>query len=131
MENPEEIDLRPLVMRRLVWDLLPHEEVPDLLEEFGLLRGDEEMIAMEHTAADRRINLGHPYFNLILSYSALASSVLATTLMGNAPETAEDREKFARQNILLINSACCAIVANFLAAGILQPGPSTTAGDLV
>jgi len=121
-ESEEAVDLRPLVRRRIIWDVFPHADVPELLKELGFVPGTEEGLALEHHEADVRCNLGYPYFEMISAYANLAADIMVTTIVGTDPDNAEIRARFIDQESRMIGTACCSIVSNLLATGFLKQG---------
>lgn len=52
----EAIDARPLLTRRLAWDMLPHSLTPSALRRLGLVPPCEEGEEMEHAESHRRLD---------------------------------------------------------------------------
>lgn len=56
MNNIEGIDARPLLTRRLAWDMLPHMLTPVVLNRLGMVPPGDESVLLEHEDSHLRLN---------------------------------------------------------------------------
>lgn len=56
MTNIEGIDARPLLTRRLAWDMLPHDLSPVVLRRLELVPPSEEGETLEHVDSHHRLD---------------------------------------------------------------------------
>ncbi len=61
MNNTEGIDARPLLTRRLAWDMLPHTITPVVLDRLGMVPPGDDGQAMEHEDSHKRLD---PLFDI-------------------------------------------------------------------
>ena len=54
--SPEGIDARPLLTRRLAWDMLPHTYTPLVLHRLGMVPASDEGEDLEHYDSHRRLD---------------------------------------------------------------------------
>lgn len=56
IEDMEGIDARPLLTRRLAWDMLPHMISPVVLHRLGMVPPSEEGEELEHEDSHKRLD---------------------------------------------------------------------------
>lgn len=56
MNNIEGIDARPLLTRRMAWDMLPHDLSPVVLRRMSMIPPDDQGERLEHLASHRRLD---------------------------------------------------------------------------
>ena len=134
MEHEPElmIDPRPLLLKRLVWDIFPHD--PDVVREaqhrLGLIPDDAEGLEVEHSASDTRVNRVAPLTAALHTLSGYAAEVIGHYLVASLEATDDDAElpddeffgRFARQNSEVIYDSVLAIIAHLMDTGVLEYG---------
>lgn len=132
MGNETELDMRPLILKRLIWDIYPHDIdlVRDVQSKLGLVPDTDDGMELEHEASDVRINRAAPLTDTIETLSEYAAEVMGHYLVamvsahaGGDVEVPDDfYEGFARQNGQVIYESTYAILCHLLATGVLEYG---------
>lgn len=134
MENEiERLDPRPLLLKRFVWDIFPHQAdlVRDAQGKLGLVPDHADGIEVEHDASDTRINRVAPLISVLETLSGYAAEVVGLYLLAMFEGAADDqdfevpdgfRETFARQNGEVIFDSTYAILCHLLDTGVLAYG---------
>lgn len=118
-----EIDLTPVLLRRLTWDIMPCSEVAGLLTALGLTHGTDEGMAMDHRDSHHRMAQVYPLENYFQRFSEILGVITATALTKKAGvDLGEGSVKFAEQNQEVILHSARAIVAQLIEAGVLTYG---------
>ena|ERR1017187_1979478 len=128
----KDIDNTPVVMAKLVWDIVPHEYVQEMFPEMGLTPSSKEGVAMAHKECHDRINATAPLFPSISAYAALLTEVFATALLRvNLDEVQDDEDRetlaaaragFCNQNFVVIRAATTSIISHLMDTGLLKLG---------
>lgn len=121
----KDIDLTPLITRRIAWDMLPHDHVIDTLQEMGLVLGDQQILDMEHKESHKRQEKMADLLPIVRKFSKIAASVFTEAFMhpvedSDLPEGV--RDQFNNQNSELINAGVFAVIGQLLDAGVLTLG---------
>lgn len=143
MENDTELlDMRPLLLKRFVWDIFPHDDIEVIGEaqrQLGLVPDHDDGLDVEHEASDTRLNRVAPLSNALRTLSALAAEVIGAYVetcdehdetCAEHDETevpAESLEVFNRQNAEIINDAAYAIICHLMDTGVLEYGKKVRA----
>lgn len=118
------LDLTPWVRRKIMWDILPHDEVPKLCQEAGLTPGSDEGVEWEHQESHVRLDRIEELLPTIMIYSAVIADVIGKALLRpenlKAEPTEGQVEQFTEQNYNFIRAANIAILAELVDSGILQ-----------
>jgi hypothetical protein len=125
----EPIDMLPFVKTRLAWDLLEHDEINGWLPRLGLVPADPEMSDMEHREAHKRAAAVAPLSSLSDTYSAVIADIQSAYLSHESerPVDAEDQEIFTDMVFRILRTGVHAVLAEFLADGVLAYGPTVVA----
>jgi hypothetical protein len=135
MENETEprLDPRPLLLKRLVWDVFPHDAdvVKEIQTRLGLVPDGDDGLEVEHRASDTRINRVAPLGDTLETLSGYAAEVMGQYLVAvlehhtdGEVETPEGfHEAFAQQNGEIIYDSTYAIICHLMDKGILVYGP--------
>jgi len=137
MENKTEpqLDPRPLVLKRLVWDIFPHDHeiIREAQKRLGLVPDADGGLEVEHEASDTRINLAAPLAKALGMMSGYAAEVMGQHLIAVLESNAEGGEvaelpegfieAFSRQNSEIIYDSAYAIISHFMDTGVLVYGP--------
>jgi hypothetical protein len=132
MDNMEDdspyFDHGPLTRRELAFDLLPHDEVQELMARLGLDNADTEMFNLEHMDSHVRLRRVDPIMPLIRVLSGLIANTFnqayLTQSEANGDISREKREAFNRQNYAIIQSSVIAMLAQLLQVGVIAIDPS-------
>jgi len=119
-----DIDMTPTMLRRFAWDILPCDEVPDVLTALGLTHGTDEGMEMDHQDSHDRMGAVYPLEPYLQRFSEVMGVVTATAMTESAGvDLGEDSVKFAEQNAEVVLCAARAIIAQFVESGLLAYGP--------
>lgn len=124
------IDVVPFVRRKLAWDMIPHDEVLEVLPLLNLVPSSAEGQDQEHLDSHVRTYQLESMRDLVQIYSALSAEILGVVLLPDSeehPVTEEQHHRFDQQNFTVINTACYAILAQFVDDGLLVV-PAATGG---
>jgi hypothetical protein len=136
MENETELlDPRPLLLKRMIWDIFPHD--PDLIRVaqagLGLVPDGDEGLDVEHEMSDARIRRAAPLAETLRTLSGYAAEVIRQYLIACMDARAfeegpsveipvEFLDGLAEQNADIIFDSAYAILASLLESGVLVYG---------
>lgn len=125
-ESLEPIDLTPILLRRMSWDCLPCGTVVDIQKKLGLVPGSDDNAQMEHQESHRRMEQVGSLEPSVEVFATVLSKILGTAMLdatGVADEVSNWMlEKFLAQNAEVIRISAQAIIAQFIATGVLTYG---------
>ena len=129
----EPVDLLPLAKTRLAWDLLDHGSMRDWLLRLGLSPASPDMEELEHREAHDRIEKLAPLTGLAETFAAIIADINAEYMSwqreqesgGADTVPAEARDEFTDAAFRMIRAAVFAVLAEFLADGVIAYGPAT------
>lgn len=129
MEMPDDfVDHGPLTRRELAFDLLPHDEVQEIMPRLGLDNADPEMFNLEHMDSHARLHKVDPIMPLIQVFSGLIAQTFNQAYLTQAEESGDitkgHREAFNRQNLAIIQSSTIAMLAQLLQIGVITIDPT-------
>jgi hypothetical protein len=134
------LDPRPLVKRRMIWDIYPHSaDQIEIQKRIGLTPDSDDGLDMDHRSSDLRLRVVSPLSDVLYIMSGCASEVVTDMLMqemlealredaeelGGEAEMALDDEytaSFIEQNQEVIFHASLAIIGQLMANGLLAYG---------
>lgn len=132
MENEtEKLDMRPLLLKRFVWDVFPHDidAVREAQQNLGLVPDGEGGMEIEHDASDTRVLRVAPLRSTLRTLSGLVAEVVGLNIMTFIREEAEEleipegfTESFANQNSEIIYESSYAILCHLMDTGVLSYG---------
>jgi len=132
MGHEDELDMRPLVIKRLIWDIYPHDIdlVRDVQSKLGLVPDTDDGLEIEHDASDVRINRVAPLTDALETLAGYAAEVMGHYMVAMVSAHADEDmevpegfyEGFARQNGQVIYDGTYAILCHLLATGVLEYG---------
>ena len=121
--DTDDIDLTPMLLRRLTWDTMPCDEVADLLTALGLTHGTDEGMHLDHADSHHRMAQVFPLEPYFRRFAEILGVVLATAMTQRAGvELGEESILFAEQNAEVVLAATRAVVAQFVETGVLEYG---------
>jgi hypothetical protein len=122
-----QLDIRPLILKRMIWDIFPHEwdAVKEAQCRLGLVPDTEEGMEFGHGESDTRINRAAPMSHTLKVLSSYAAEVVSAYACDGVNE--EDipdgfSDGFLRQNAAIIFDSTYAILAHLLDTGVLEYG---------
>lgn len=123
-EFNEEYDEVPLLVRKMVWDILPCDEVEELFPALGLTPSGEDVADMEHEESHERLSMVEPLSGVVEVYSAVAADVMTKAFVNSVDEDVPPAHEaiFREQNQMLLSAGVIAVIAQLLDTGKLQYG---------
>jgi hypothetical protein len=124
----EMVDGRPLFLKRMIWDIFPHDaDITEVQRRLGLLPDQPDGLEMAHAESDARIDTVRPLIRASSMLSAYIAEVvgvyLVMTMEGQAGRKLElpdgFYESFAEQNQEAIFLGSMALIAHMIDAGVL------------
>lgn len=137
MENETEtLDPRPLLLKRMIWDVYPHceEDIREAQSALGLVPDGDDGMSAEHDASDVRMLRVQALDRPLQYLSAMAAEVVGPYLIHLAETDAGETlnvpdgfyEGFAGQNGTIIFAACKAIIGHLMDTDVLTYGKRVT-----
>ncbi|MFI6495928.1 hypothetical protein [Nonomuraea typhae] len=110
-----------ILTSNLVWDLVPHEEAPELLSKLKLTPPSAEGASMECRNSHLRMSLVDPLDNNINFMARQISEIAIKVILGDAEETLDEKivSHLMHQYDVVVTAALKVAIANFLATGML------------
>ena len=120
----EPIDLKPILTRKMIWDILPCPEQEEVIERMGLLPASPGGHNLEHAASHRRLNRLVPILEPLELLSAVAGEVVGRTILEHQGiDIGNDLDNpYLQQYIRTSVGTTMAVVANLVDYGILCLG---------
>lgn len=122
----EEIDLTPVLVRRILRDVMPEEQLGSLFEMFDLVPAGPEVDAIEQRESNYRVAACLPVHQHIEVYSTvlahIVSKFLATRLPGGSPDDETWMQHFEAQNLTIIRASLWATLGGLLSTSVLGYG---------
>jgi hypothetical protein len=135
MEHDAELgvlDPRPLLLKKFIWDIFPHDaDIADVQHRLGLMVDTEDGMEVDHRASDLRIARIKPLCEGTSALSGYLAEVMGVYLVTqleemSGPEGVEIPDGFidglADQNHEIIYLGGLALIAHMLDIGVLQYG---------
>jgi hypothetical protein len=119
----EAVNLKPLLLKKFVWDIFPHEaDIPAVLLSLGLVPDGEEGQAVEHAASDARLTKVAPMFKAVEILSGVMAEAMTAYLMHLLEKNGRDladlpeefREIMTGQNTEVIFQSTIAMIAHMM-----------------
>lgn len=125
-EDLESIDATPLLLRRMSWDCLPCAAVDAIQRKLGLVPGSPDNAELEHRESHLRMQQVGPLEQSVEIFSTVLAKILGTAMLeatGVAGGVSDWMlEKYLEQNAEVIRISAQAIIAQFIATGVLTYG---------
>lgn len=128
-EPPAEvINLKPLLLKKFVWDIFPHDaDIQAVLLSLGLLPDGDEGEKVERAASDARLRKVAPMYKALEILSRIMGEAMTAYLMhlleengGALAEMPEGfREVMTNQNAEVIYSGSIAMIAHMIDYDVL------------
>ena len=121
MEGP--IDLTPVLTRRFVWDIMPCDQVADVLKLLGLPpSGSDEGTNVDHMESHARLARVGPLEEHLQAFAPVLGVITAKSMAAasGATLTDEQEQAFAEQHAEVVLHSSRAIIANLMSAGIID-----------
>lgn len=123
-EPPAEvINLKPLLLKKFVWDIFPHDaDIQAVLLSLGLMPDGEEGQKIEHAASDERLRKVAPMYKALKILSGIMGEAMTAYLMhlleengGALAEMPEGfRDVMTAQNGEVIYAGSIAMIAHMI-----------------
>lgn len=119
----EQIDVSPLIKRRMVWDVLPCTEAAGFISRVGLVPGSDGGDEMEHRQSHSRINQLLPIVRAVDDFSRLAGEVAGRAILENQGiEIDSQSEGEINKYTTAVMASCRTVIANLIENGVLHIG---------
>lgn len=123
------VSVRPLILKQLTWDLVPHEDTDEVLRSLGLVPSNNEISELEHKDAHLRELMMTPTLPIITNVTTMAVEVLChyCKCKGMAPDWMSDDEKF-EQIQRMVHGVVIGVLTAITTTNVLQL-PVTNANE--
>lgn len=121
--------LNDAMLRRMVWDLIPHADVgPEYYASVGLGPMDEDVEEMEHEAAHDRFDLLDPILPLVTTLGNMAGNVIAQAILLRTDQELDEDEIEHLTNTVTLNvvAGSMSVLIELLDIGALIVGGEVT-----
>lgn len=121
----ESMDALPLLIRRIAWDVVPHDQVESVFPKLGLVPASDEVFEMEHEDSHRRIDLCDPLVVHIEMFAEITNQVIKAAMV-NAVEDDPSGISMAyldllmQQNLSVMRRGIYATLAQLLDTGVIK-----------
>lgn len=131
-EADQKLDPRPLMLKRMVWDIYLHD--PEVIraaqQKLGLVPDSEGGMDHEHELSDTRINRTAPLRPVLHTLAGYAAEIMCHYMVSQMEDQAGDTlevphgffDAFAAQNAEVIYESAFAIICHLLDTGVLEYG---------
>jgi hypothetical protein len=125
-ELPEVVDGSRVLLRQLVWDLNPDDEVPAMAKALGLIPPSSEVESREQVMSHIRVQRVLP-LNVPVNFLAenIAKVTTEATLTGQQP-TAQQRSTTLEKHTLMVRNSIVAALAALIDMGAITYGPGVS-----
>lgn len=115
-------DLEKLIRTNLVWDMMAHEDAPEMLVRLGITPPSEEGQRVASEASHKRMALVNPLLIDFAYMSEEISRIITAVILGDAAKDIDEEivDQLTRQTTVILDAGSRVMVANFIAAEILQ-----------
>lgn len=125
MTNPAEFpDLHKFLMRKMAWDMLPHDErAVQIMAGLGLTPASTDVSDVEMHESHLRTAKTAPIGELVTTYASMATAVLGASMMSHRddvnPETAQ---MYMQMTFDMIRTSSFAIIGMLVETDALRLG---------
>lgn len=117
-------DLHKFLMRKMAWDMLPHDgRAPRIMEGLGLAPASADVAEIEMNESHLRTAKLAPIGELVTTYASMATAVLGSSMMSHrgdvSPETAQ---VYMQMTFDMIRVATFAIIGLLIETDALRLG---------
>ena len=121
----DDFDMTPMMLRRMSWDALPCDAVPEIHRRLGLATaGDPDQEDMDHLDSHERLKLVAPLVSTIDFLTPLMAQIISKTILIDVSGDTETTELIERQlndqNESVIRAALVAVLTQLLDNGVLE-----------
>jgi len=120
----EPIDLKPIIKRKMIWDIIPCPDAAEIIEMLGLVPGSHGGQELEHAASHRRLNRLQPILEPLQLLSGVAGEVVGRTILEHQGIDIENDldDTYLQHYIRTSVGTTVAVVANLVDYGVLCLG---------
>lgn len=119
MSNLEGIDARPLLTRRLAWDMLPHAVTPHVLAKLGLVPASPDNEELEHHDSHRRMI---PLMDIEVQLSCvlgIVKDVMCAAMLGDQDD--EPAAPLSEEAVgEIVRASCVGVLAHLVNTEVVQ-----------
>lgn len=120
-----------MLAKRLLWDIIPDEDIPQFVPLMGLVPDSPDVAELEQEASHARLAAVAPLLYLLEHFAPLASGITSSAILVNSGERLS--EELARSLFLqhrqIILASSVAIIANLLDMGVLTYSDGVQFGE--
>lgn len=119
MTDVEGIDARPLLTRRMAWDMLPHYLTPAVLKRLGMVPPDDDSQELEHKDSHRRLDPLLEIEDQLVPVLAVAKQVLCGAMLTDQEDDCEQplTEEAVGE---IVRASCVGILAHLVNTQVVQ-----------
>lgn len=120
MSDIEGIDARPLLTRRLAWDMLPHDITPVVLRKLGMVPPCEEGEELEHHESHRRLDPLIEIEDQLRPVISVAKQIMSAAMLGH-PDGPPLNEEVVGE---IVRASCVGMLAHLVNLEVVQVNDS-------
>ncbi|MDP9870438.1 MULTISPECIES: hypothetical protein [Streptosporangium] len=119
--------MKPLLRARLVWDLTPHHEVPEVLKLLGMTAPGPDVATLSCADSHRRLKRVEPLKADFAKMSHMSAEIMIRTMLGGAVDELDSElvALLVKQHGEVIRVGSLVSAAQLLDAGILTYSRTT------
>jgi len=118
MNNIEGIDARPLLTRRLAWDMLPHSLTPAVLQRLGMVPPCEEGEELEHIASHHRLDPLIEIEDQLLPVLTVVKDIMCAAMLVDLDESPTSLNEAEIGEI--VRASCVGMLAHLVNVQVVQ-----------
>ncbi|MFF1701302.1 hypothetical protein [Streptomyces sp. NPDC058252] len=120
-----------MLVKRLLWDIIPCPDVDKMLPLMKLTPDSEEVREMEHRASHERLQEIMPLKDMLDLLTPLVSGITASAMLVNSGIQADEETAVAlqRHHSQVVRASLVAVIANLLDMGIIEYGNGVQFGE--
>lgn len=118
-DNVEGIDARPLLTRRMAWDMIPHHLTPAVLRRLGMVPPGEDSESLEHHDSHRRLDPLLGIEHQLVPVLAVAKQILCGAMLMDQDVEAE--QPLTEEAIgEIVRASCVGVLAHLVSTQVVQ-----------
>lgn len=117
-DHVEGIDARPLLTRRMAWDMIPHHLTPAVLKRLGMVPPAEDSESLEHHDSHRRLDPLLGIEDQLVPVLAVAKRILCGAMLMDEDEPEQPLTEEAVGEI--VRASCVGVLAHLVSTQVVQ-----------